>query len=330
MVQYLKIILCTLACSSLYALDPNQVKHHKKGEITWSLSADYVALFQANTGQSSNAIVSVTDGNSVIPYETMLTAEDLTNSFTSALQACFSIHTSPLMSLDLHFLGWANWREKDYTHSEASTLVTNWSEVADYYDWSQAANVSGVSHQEFDCIDLGLWFHSAPRGKDYFRISAYGGPRYIFYGDHLNMTSQRSSDISNAYMACRNNYAGAAVGLEFEASPVKWFSWAIRTLGGMYADFAHKNNTLYDYNDSVLAFNYNLSTVDIAYTIEISPMISLRAGRHVEFRMSYLAFFLANVAISSYQISPDITNSSIWLKSSFVIQGGTAGLAYTY
>jgi hypothetical protein len=321
-----KTLIILFISSSIYALDLEKIQRKESKDFYFRCNVDYVALFQSHTSQTANDIVSLTNGISSIAQSTMMTVEDMQSLFTSGVQGTIAAGSSPYTTIELHFLVGANWRKITGPHSEASLLVTNLENVNNLYDWQQAANVESNYHEILDYADLGPWFHSSDRGRDYFCLSWFVGPRFIYYKDKLKMTSQRSSDISRFYTNCTNEMVGGLLGIEFEATPMKWFSWDLRMLGGTYCNFMKKRTLLYDYNDSIMAFKYNISHRRLAYTAEINPTITVRLRNYISFHAGYLGMYIVNVAQSPLQIGSDKANYEIWYKSNFGFQSATIGL----
>jgi hypothetical protein len=271
-------------------------------------------------------LISTTNGVSTAPQTTVLRAESTEKIFTGGLEGAINASVHPLCDLEVGFLGIVNWRRINGAHSDSSILVTNVNGVSDLYDWAQAANVETNYKQQLDYINIGPWFHSAPKGRDYFCVSAYGGLRYLYYYDKLQMTSQRLSDISHFYTTCKNDMAGGLFGLEFQANPMSFLSWSMRVVGGMYADFMKKTSTLHDYNDTTTPFSYSPNKVAIAYTFEFDPVLTFRAGRYLRLNVGYNFTYMANLAMSAYQIGTNLSNSRVYHDGKLRFQAATIGL----
>lgn len=326
MCRLFKIVNLFFLMSSLYALDPEKIQIPCPKTFHFRCDVDYVALFQSDLHQTDKGIVSTTDGVSSDAVDKMLSVRDTRPKFTSGLQATIGFGTSTYTTFEAHFLGLANWRKITGAHSEASVLVTNLQDVSNLYDWQQAANVETNYRQVLDYGDLGGWFHSSDRGRDYFCLSWFLGPRFIYYKDKLKMTSQRGDDISRFYTTCRNDMGGALLGAEFEATPMCWLSWDVRMLGGIYCNFMRKTALLHDYNDSTTPFNYDISHRRIAYTAEINPTVTIRFWKYGRLNAGYLGMYMVNVAQSPLQIGSNKPNYDIWYKSNFAFQSATIGL----
>lgn|GEM_PF-4712399 len=326
-----QIFLCLAVPGFLLAIDPTKIQNKiPSSEYSISLEADYMFIWQDPKGQHRRTLVSTTDGVTSDPVNPQLLASAAEKVFTYGLKGSIKAAKDPYWDVEIDFLGLVNWRRITGAHSEASTLVTNVYGVENFYDWVQAANVETNSKQQFDYVNIGPWFHSAPRGRDYFRFSTYTGLRYVYYNDRLQMTSQRASDISHFYTTCKNDLGGALVGVELEATPMNYFSWSVTLLGGLYADFMKKTSILYDFNDTVIQFNYDPNLLRAAYSFEINPLATIRVNRHICFNVGYMFMYMKNIAMSAYQISPKIKNYSIWYEGALRFQTVTMGLSATF
>lgn len=326
-----KLILSSLAFTlPLCAIDTIKGSNRSSDEHIFTFESDYVALFQGHTRQDGDAIVSKTNGVTSAPQSGLMKVGDLKDTYTNSVQAVIRATDGDTRSVEFRFLGIANWRKIVGAHSGASIMVTNFQNSGDLTDWVFAANAEGNYTSHFNVGDAALWFHTAPRFREYFCVSWSPGLRYLYFADHLKMTSQRLSGISRAHIRMLNRMAGAMLGGEFQCNPTSFLTWTVIARGGLYVNFIRKNSILKDNNDTTTVFNYLLESARPAYSIEANPIITVNFSKYLHFNIGYQGYYIADLARAPLQIGPSQPNDNIKWKSSYSLQAATIGLGASF